>query len=146
MLTGLGHGTVGGGHHENGTVHLCSTGDHVLDVVGVARAVHVGIVTLFSLIFHMGGSNGDAALFFFRCVVDLIVGNEFAAFLQAGNLGNGRGQCGFTMVDVTNGTNVDMRLCAFIFCFAHRTSPIRKEWLQLTSSSALSRRFHAEAD
>src|SRR3990170_3681618 len=43
VLAGLGHGPVGGGHHEDGAVHLGRAGDHVLDVVGVAGAVDVGV-------------------------------------------------------------------------------------------------------
>ena len=44
VLAGLGHGAVGGGDHQDGAVHLGGAGDHVLDVVRVARAVDVGVV------------------------------------------------------------------------------------------------------
>ena len=44
VLAGLRHGPVVGGHDEDGPVHLGGAGDHVLDVVGVARAVDVGVV------------------------------------------------------------------------------------------------------
>ena len=37
VFAGLGHRSVGGGHHEYGPVHLGGAGDHVLDVAGVAR-------------------------------------------------------------------------------------------------------------
>ena len=70
VLAGLGHGAVGGGDHEDGAVHLGRAGDHVLDVVGVARAVHVGVVPLVGLVLHVGGGDGDAALALFRSVVD----------------------------------------------------------------------------
>ncbi len=46
MFAGLGHGAVGGRHHQDRAVHLGGAGDHVLDVVGVARAVDVGVVAL----------------------------------------------------------------------------------------------------
>jgi len=36
VLTGLRHRAVGSRHHQDGAVHLGGTGDHVLDVVGVA--------------------------------------------------------------------------------------------------------------
>jgi hypothetical protein len=39
VLARLGHGPVVGAHDEDGAVHLGRAGDHVLDVVGVARAV-----------------------------------------------------------------------------------------------------------
>ena len=123
MLTGLRHGAVGGSHNEDGTIHLGSTGDHVLNIVSVARAVDVGIVTFRGLIFHVGCCNGDATFFFFRSVIDLIVGNKFAAFFQAGNLCDGCCKRGFPMVDVTNGTNIHVWFCTFIFRFCHSTSP-----------------------
>ena len=44
VLTGLGHRAIGGRHHEDGAVDLGRTGDHVLDVVGVARHVDMGVV------------------------------------------------------------------------------------------------------
>ena len=44
VLARLGHRPVGRGDHQNRAVHLGGAGDHVLDVVGVARTVHVGIV------------------------------------------------------------------------------------------------------
>ena len=46
VLARLRHGAVGGGDHQDGAVHLRRAGDHVLDVVGVARAVDVRVVAL----------------------------------------------------------------------------------------------------
>ena len=45
VLTSLSHGAVGSSDNQNSAVHLGSTGDHVLDVVGVAGAVNVSVVT-----------------------------------------------------------------------------------------------------
>ena len=45
VLAGLRHRAVGGRANQDRAVHLRGTGDHVLDVVGVAGAVDVGIVT-----------------------------------------------------------------------------------------------------
>ena len=45
MLTSLSHSAVGSSDDQDSTVHLSSAGDHVLDIVGVARAVNVSIVT-----------------------------------------------------------------------------------------------------
>jgi hypothetical protein len=74
VLAGLGHGAVSGGAHQNGAVHLGGTGDHVLDVVGVAGAVDVGVVAVGRFVFHVGGVDGDAAGLFFGRRVDLVVG------------------------------------------------------------------------
>ena len=46
VLFGLRHRTIGSSYHEDSAVHLGSTGDHVLHVVGVTRAIHVRIVTV----------------------------------------------------------------------------------------------------
>jgi hypothetical protein len=39
VFAGLGHGAVVTANNEDGTVHLRCTRDHVLDVIGMARAV-----------------------------------------------------------------------------------------------------------
>ncbi len=72
VLAGLGHRAVGCGDNQDRAVHLGSTGDHVLDVVGMAGAVNVGIMTVVGLVFDVGGRDGDAALTLFRSVVDLV--------------------------------------------------------------------------
>ncbi len=57
MFLGLWHWTVRGTDHENRTVHLGSTGDHVLDKVGVTRAVDVSIVTFVGFVFNVRNSD-----------------------------------------------------------------------------------------
>ena len=126
MLTGLGHGAVGGSHYQDGTIHLGGAGDHVLDVVGVAGAVDMGVMALFSLVFDVSGGNGDAAGLFFRSLVDFVVGDEGTFILHSGDFRDGGSQSGFAMVNVTNGANVYVGLCAHIFFFAHDTSPWKK--------------------
>jgi hypothetical protein len=59
VLAGLGHRAVGGGDDEDGAVHLGGTGDHVLDEVGVSRAVDVGVVALGRLVLHVGHGDRD---------------------------------------------------------------------------------------
>ena len=92
VLAGLGHGAVSGGHDEDGAVHLGGTGNHVLDVVGVARAVDVGVVTVGGFVFDVRGVDGDAARLFFRRAVNLVVAFGFAAKLLRQNRGDRRGQ------------------------------------------------------
>ena len=78
MLLGLGHGAVGGGNHQDRPVHLGGAGDHVLDVVGVAGAVDVGVVPVIGLVLDVGEVDRDAALALLRGLVDLVEGVKSA--------------------------------------------------------------------
>jgi len=59
MLLRLRHGADRRGHDEDRAVHLGGARDHVLDVVGVARAVDVSVVPLFGLVFDVRESNRE---------------------------------------------------------------------------------------
>jgi hypothetical protein len=66
--------------------------------------------------------DGNTALALFRCRVDV---SEVALFVQvwvlvSQNLGDSRGQSGLTVVNVTDGTNVDVRLVALELCLCHK--------------------------
>ena len=111
MLTGLRHGAISGGNHEDSAVHLSCTSDHVLDVVSVARGVNVSVVTLLGLVLHVGDVNGNTTGLFFRGLIDLVEREgivEIGIFLRQ-HLGDSCGQGGLTMVDVTDGANVYVR-------------------------------------
>jgi hypothetical protein len=88
--------------HQDGAVHLRCTGDHVLDVVSVAGAVDVGVVAVGRFVFNVGGADGDAACFLFRCCIDLVIGFGLAAKLGRQYRGDGRCQRGLAMVNVAN--------------------------------------------
>ena len=75
MLSRLGHGTVIGSDDQDSTVHLGSAGDHVLDVVGMTRAVDMGIVTFVGLVLHVGGRDGDTPFLLLGGLVYLIEGD-----------------------------------------------------------------------
>ena len=72
VLARLRHDAVGGRDHEDRAVHLGRAGDHVLHVVGVARAVDVGVMALVGLVLDVGGRDRDPALLLLRSVVDLL--------------------------------------------------------------------------
>src|SRR5690554_1662242 len=113
VLTGLSHRAVGSGNHEDRAVHLGSTGDHVLDVVSVARGVNVSVVTLRGLVLDVRDVDRDAALALFRCGVDrrkvaLDVGRR--GVLVSKHLRDGGRQRGLSVVDVTDGSDVYVRL------------------------------------
>jgi hypothetical protein len=119
VLAGLGHGAVSSGHDQDGAVHLGGTGDHVLDVVGVARAVHVGVVAVGRLVFDVRGVDRDAARLFFGRRVDLVVGLGRAAELGCQHRGDRRRQGRLAVVNVSNRANVDVRLGSCEFLFSH---------------------------
>ena len=79
VLLGLRHRAVGGRHDQDRAVHLGGAGDHVLHIVGVARAIDVRIVALVGLILDVGGRDGDPALALFRRLVDVRVVGELGA-------------------------------------------------------------------
>src|SRR6202453_5216984 len=112
VLTGLRHRTISGRDHEDGTVHLRRTRDHVLDVVRVTWAVHVRVVTLLGLVLDVRDRDRDAALLLLLRVVDLIEGGEGVnvRHLVVQHFGDRRGQRGLAMVDVPDGAHVDVRL------------------------------------
>jgi len=72
VLTGLGHRTIGSSNYDDGAIHLSGTGNHVLHIVSVARAVNVSIVTLGGLILDVSGVDGDTTLLLLRGVINLI--------------------------------------------------------------------------
>src|SRR5690606_8809762 len=86
------------------------TRDHVLHVVGVTRAVHVGVVTVLRLILNVRRRNRDPARLLFRRLVDRVVRRKGRTTRLCKNLRNRRSQRRLTMVNVTNRPNVAVRL------------------------------------
>ena len=112
VLAGLGHRAVGGGDHEDRAIHLGGTGNHVLDVVGVPGGVDVRVVALVGLVLDVRDVDGDTALTLLRSLVDLVEGGEGVQLgvLVVQNLGDRSGQRRLTVVDVTDRSDVDVRL------------------------------------
>ena len=114
VLARLRHRAVGGVHDQDRAVHLGGTGDHVLDVVGVAGAVDVRVVARFGLVFHMRGRDRDPARLLFRRAVDLVIGAEFAEILR-----DRRRQRRLAVVNVADRPDVDVRFLPFKLCLCH---------------------------
>ena len=113
VLTRLGHRAVGRGDHEDRAVHLGGTGDHVLDVVGVTRGVDVRVVALRRLVLDVRDVDRDAALALLGSGVDrrevaLHVGRR--RVLVGEHLRDRCGERGLAVVDVTDRSDVDVRL------------------------------------
>ena len=121
VLPGLRHGAVGGRHHQDGAIDLGGAGDHVLDVVGVAGHVDVGVVAVLGLVLDVGDGDGDAALALLRGLVDLVEGGELGgpADPLREHLGDRRGQRRLAVVDVPHRAHVDVRLGPLELLLAH---------------------------
>jgi len=71
VLARLGHSAVSGRHDEDTSVHARGTRDHVLDIIGVTRAVDVAIMACLGFILHGGSVDGDTAGLFLGGLVDV---------------------------------------------------------------------------
>ena len=120
VLARLRHRTIGRSHDQNCAIHLRRAGDHVLDVVGVARAIHVRVVPVRRLILDVRRRNGYAARLFFRSVIDRIKRPELdLRVVLRQYFRDRRRQRGLAMINVTNGPYVAVRLIALKFLFCH---------------------------
>ncbi len=110
VLTGLRHRAVCCVHNQNRAIHLSSAGDHVLHIVGVTGAVHVCVVAILGLVLDVRGVDGDAAGFFFRSVVDVLVGLLLSAGQFSQHHRDRSRKRRLPVVNVTNGADVYVRL------------------------------------
>ena len=113
VLAGLRHGAVVGGDDEDGAVHLGGAGDHVLDVVGVAGAVDVGVVPVGRLVLDVGDGDGDRleVVALGAALGDVLVALELRRACSCRPGGpRSRRSGGLAVVDVADGADVDVRL------------------------------------
>ena len=120
VLFCLSHNTVRSSNYEDSAVHLRSTGDHVLYIVGMARTVNVSVMSLICLVLYVSGRNCNTTLSLFRCFIDVL---EIYLFITGYSLSQHFCDCScqscFTMVNVADGTNVTMRFGSVKFSFSH---------------------------
>ncbi|KAL3181895.1 hypothetical protein MRX96_052782 [Rhipicephalus microplus] len=117
VLPRLRHGTVRRGHYQNGAVHLRGAGDHVLDVVGVTGAVGVAVVSVLRGVLDVSDVDGDTTRLFFGCVVDLLVLLGGRQLLLGEHLRYGSRERSLTVVDVTDGADITVRLLSLVNLF-----------------------------
>ena len=118
VLAGLRHRAVGGRDDQDRAVHLGGAGDHVLDEVGVARAVDVGVVPLGGLVLDVadGDGHGLGRVADGAALGDVGVRLEVRQPLGRLDGQEGAGQRGLAVVDVADGADVDVRLLPFEMC------------------------------
>src|SRR6185295_18579695 len=109
-------------------VHLGGAGNHVLDVVGVAGAVDVGVMPFRGRVLHVAGRDRHhlrivAAPLRLRSLGDFVVRDEFRPTLVGGDLGERRGERGLAVVDMPDGADVDVRFTAIELFFGHVCDP-----------------------
>ncbi len=120
VFTRLWHRAVSSGNNQDRTIHLSSTGDHVLNVVRVPWRIDVSVVALFGLVFNVSGVDGDTTFLFFRSSIDGCIVLRLGETLFRKYGSDCRGQGSLTVVNVPDRTNVDVGLSAFIvFFFSH---------------------------
>ena len=108
---------VSGRHDENAAVHLGSTGDHVLHIIGVAGAIDVSVVAVGGLVLDVRGRDGDAARLLFRRLVDLVVRHVRTTVGLRHHLRQRRRQRRLAMVDVADRAHVHVRFIALKLFF-----------------------------
>lgn len=119
VFGGLRHDAVERGDDEDRPVELRGPGDHVLDVVGVARHVHVRVVPGVGLVLHVRDVDGDAPSGLLRGAVDPVERDERAGAALGEHLGDGGGQGRLAVVDVTHRADVEMRFRADVCRLGH---------------------------
>jgi hypothetical protein len=85
----------------------------------VTWAVNVRVVTHRRVVLNVCGVDGDTTSFFFWCAVDFIEINDCRTEYFGANASQSSSQSGFTVVDVTDGANVDVRKGTIKFFFSH---------------------------
>jgi hypothetical protein len=112
VLLGLRHRAVSRGNDQNGPVHLGGAGDHVLDEVGVAGAVDVGIVPLLGGVFHVrhGNGHGLGGVADGSALGDIRIRLEGRQALGRLNGKEGTGEGGLPVVNVADRSHVAVRL------------------------------------
>lgn len=67
------------------------------------------IVTVCSLILNMTGINSNFSRLLFRSLINIFITHRLRPTFLTQNLGNSLCECGFSMIDMANGADVDVR-------------------------------------
>ena len=120
VLARLRHRAVRRRHHQDRAVHLRRARDHVLHVVGMARAIDMRVVPVLRLVLDMRRRDRDPARLLLRRLVDLVVGRERRPARLRQHLRDRRRQRRLAMIDMTNRPDVAVRLVPLKLRLRHR--------------------------
>jgi hypothetical protein len=70
LILCLSHLPVACRNDDDSSIHICSSSDHVLNVISMPRTVNMCVMSCFSLVLDVRGRNGNATLSFFGGFVD----------------------------------------------------------------------------
>ena len=119
VFASLRHRAVSCGTYQDSAVHLSCTSDHVFNIVSMAWAVNVCIVTVSCFVFNVCSVDCDTAFTFFWSFVDHAVILEVSLAFFSQYFCDCSSQSSFTMVNVTDCTDINMRFRTFKFFFSH---------------------------
>src|SRR6056297_3664755 len=125
VLARLRHRSVRRTHHQNRSVHLRRTRDHVLHIVSVTRTVHVRVVARLALVLHVRRGNRDTTCLLLRRIVDLVVSPHLTTKLLGHHLRHRSRQSRLTVVHVANRAYVHVGLRSLKLRFGHLCLPFR---------------------
>ena len=128
MLAGLGHGAVRRADHQDGPVHLRRARNHVLHVIGVARAIHMRIVPIGRFVFHVTDGNGHdlggiAPALALAGFGHFVIGDELRHPLIRAHLRQRRRQRRLPVVHMPDRPYIHVRLPPLIFRLRHTSLP-----------------------
>ena len=120
MFSCLSHNTICSSYYEDTSIHLSSTSDHVLNVIGMTWAVNVSVMSLFCFIFNVSCRDCDTSFSFFWSLIDIFECNSFTCTksLMKSLCDSSCKSC-LTVIYVSNCTNVAMWFCSFKFSLCH---------------------------
>jgi len=125
VFASLRHKTIRCGNHKDSAIHLSRAGNHVLYIVGVTGTVDVRVMALFGLILNMRGIDCDTTRLLFGSVINFI--KTLCGFCETDSLPDGRDcgrECGFAVIDMPNGADINVGFCSFKFFFCHLIPPV----------------------
>lgn len=102
----------GEGRRAGGRIRSDQTNERRVSkrTIGVTRAIDVSVMPLGGLVLDMGSRDGDSSSLLLRSLVDLGVVNELSSRLGREVLGDSGGEGGLSVIDVADGTDVEVGL------------------------------------